>query len=124
MSRIGAKDTAPEIVVRRLLHGMGLRFRLHVKTLPGSPDVVLPRHRTVVFVHGCYWHRHPGCKRAYTPKTNAEFWEAKFARNVERDRRVSSQLADLGWRVIVVWECETRKPDKLLRKLERFLHDE
>lgn len=120
MSRIRGSDTTPERLVRSLLHRMGYRFRLHRKDLPGRPDIVLPRYRTVVLVHGCYWHRHPGCRLAYTPKSNADFWRAKFRENVSRDVRQSQELTALGWRVITVWECETRE----LRVLsERLLQD-
>ncbi|UVL54530.1 very short patch repair endonuclease [Pseudomonas sp. B21-035] len=120
MRLIKREHTQPELVVRRLLHRMGLRFRLHSKFLPGSPDVVLPKRRTVVFVHGCYWHRHPGCRYASTPKIRQDFWLPKFASNVERDNRKAEQLRDLGWRVVVVWECETKdlmSLDARLRKV-------
>lgn len=99
MSKIGNKDTKPELVVRRLLHRMGYRFRLHQKRLPGKPDIVLAKWKAVILVHGCYWHRHPGCKHASFPKTDSAFWEEKFAANVERDRIVRSQLEALGWKV-------------------------
>lgn len=105
MSGIRGKNTRPEIAVRKGLHRLGLRFRLHAR-LPGRPDLVFPRHRTAVFVHGCFWHRHAGCRFATTPATNAEFWQAKFANNVERDLRKIGELEHLGWRVIVVWACE------------------
>ena len=105
MSGIGGKNTKPEILVRRYLHGAGLRFRLHRAGLPGRPDLVLPRYRAVVFVHGCFWHRHSGCKFAYTPKSNLKFWTTKFRDNVERDIRIVAQLRKLGWRVFVIWEC-------------------
>ncbi|KFC50898.1 hypothetical protein DK37_05285 [Halomonas sp. SUBG004] len=108
MKAVRQKNTGAEVLTRRLLHGLGLRFRLHRKELPGSPDVVLPKHETVIFVHGCYWHRHPGCKYASTPKTNQDFWLNKFQRNVERDARNEEALRALGWRVLIVWECETR----------------
>ncbi|WLD14677.1 DNA mismatch endonuclease Vsr [Planctellipticum variicoloris] len=121
MSRIRSGDTKPELIVRSLLHRLGYRFRLHRKDLPGSPDIVLPRYRTVVFVHGCFWHRHQACPFTYTPKSRTEFWQAKFDRNVARDREVTKQLKALGWRVLIVWECEMQKPDKLARRLERFL---
>lgn len=99
------RDTKPELLVRRYLHAQGFRFRLDVRKLPGSPDIVLARHRAAIFVHGCYWHRHEGCRFATTPKTNAEFWQKKFAGNVERDSRAKSALLALGWRVAVIWEC-------------------
>src|SRR5262245_6705002 len=106
MSQIRSRDTRPERIVRSVLHHLGLRFRLHVQ-LPGRPDVVLSRHRTVVVVHGCFWHRHAGCKFAYTPKSNRSFWQRKFHENVLRDRRTSRAMRRLGWRVITVWECQT-----------------
>ncbi|KRH78319.1 very short patch repair protein [Ferrovum sp. JA12] len=109
MSGIKSKDTAPEMVVRRFLHRAGLRYRLHDYTLPGCPDLVLPRYRTVIFVNGCFWHRHPGCKLAYSPKNNFEIWQKKFDRNVLRDQRNIETLIKSGWRVIVVWECGLRK---------------
>lgn len=115
MAAIGRADTAPELAVRRYLHATGLRFRLHVAGLPGRPDVVLPGHRVVVFVHGCYWHRHPGCRFATVPGSNSQFWQRKFARNVQRDTEVKLALERLGWTVLVVWECETREPVALDR---------
>lgn len=117
MARIRGKDTKAEIFVRSLLHRMGFRFRLHRRDLPGSPDIVLPRHGIVVFVHGCFWHRHAGCEHATTPKSNSEFWLQKFAKNVERDKRNRRDLRRLGWKVVVVWECELKKPAKLKRHL-------
>ncbi len=108
MSRIRSRDTQPELVVRRGLHRLGLRFRLHRRSLPGTPDLVLRQHRACVFVQGCFWHRHPGCRQATTPKSNLAFWHDKFARNVARDRQSQRQLAALGWRVLVVWECELK----------------
>lgn len=107
MSRIRGKDTTPEVAVRSALHRLGYRFRLHRRDLPGRPDIVLPKHGTVIFVHGCFWHRHARCRYAYTPKSRVEFWQRKFQQNVERDRRVQRELRRLGWKVIVVWECET-----------------
>lgn len=106
MSRIRSSNTSPEVALRCALHSLGLRFRLHHKDLPSKPDIVLPRYRTVVFVHGCFWHRHNGCKVSNTPKVNTEFWVAKFDRNVARDTRARELLEAQGWRVIVVWECE------------------
>jgi DNA mismatch endonuclease (patch repair protein) len=107
MSGIRGRDTKPELEVRRYLHALGLRYRLHVADLPGRPDIVFPRHGAVVFVHGCFWHRHPGCRFAYQPKSNEEFWTSKFAKNIERDKRDALALTAMGWRVFVAWECET-----------------
>lgn len=109
MSRIPSHDTVPERAVRSLLHKAGFRFRLNVKNLPGSPDIVLPRHRCVVFVHGCFWHRHSGCKYCYTPKSRVAFWRKKFSANVDRDKVVQLKLRRLGWRVLIVWECEIKQ---------------
>lgn len=122
MSRIRAKDTKPEIAVRRLLHGMGFRFRLHASRLPGCPDIVLPRWKTVVLVHGCFWHRHKNCEFAYTPKTRVGFWIPKLSANAERDKRNLKLLKSSGWRPLVVWECETRCPAQLARRLNRAIH--
>ena len=119
MSRIGCKDTKPELKVRKVLHTLGYRFRLHRQDLPGRPDIVLPKWKTAIFVHGCYWHRHPGCKDASTPKTNIEFWQKKFLANKIRDERVSNELRSLGWKVIVIWECETKSSEKLVSLLTR-----
>ena len=106
MSRIRSKDTVPELALRRELHRLGFRYRLHGASLPGRPDLVLRKYKSVVFVHGCFWHRHDGCKIASIPKSNTEFWLQKFERNIARDRRVCLLLASEGWRVFVVWECE------------------
>ncbi|MBC2705609.1 very short patch repair endonuclease [Desulfobacula sp.] len=119
MSRIKNRDTKPEIAVRSLLHRMGYRFRLHRKDLPGKPDIVLPKYRTVILVHGCFWHRHEGCNLAYKVKSNVKKWEAKFARNVERDKTKRNKLLELGWQVKIIWECETK--DK--KKLKQIVHD-
>ncbi|MEX1097747.1 MAG: DNA mismatch endonuclease Vsr [Planctomycetales bacterium] len=121
MGRVRARDTQPELRVRRLLHGLGFRYRLHAADLPGRPDLVLPRYETVIFVHGCYWHRHRGCKRTTTPKANREFWQAKFAANKNRDRRNVQRLVRAGWNAIVVWECETRDPEMLADRLQSLL---
>lgn len=121
MSRISGVDTAPERFVRSLLHGMGFRFRLHDKALPGKPDIVLKKHRTLIFVHGCFWHRHEACRYCYSPKSNIEFWQAKFKRNVSRDTEVKQALRKLGWHVLTVWECEVANEKKLRRKLMRHL---
>ncbi|WP_415713066.1 very short patch repair endonuclease [Maridesulfovibrio sp.] len=117
MSRIRGKDTKPEMVVRSLLHRMGYRFRLHRKDLPGKPDIVLPKYKTVLFVHGCYWHRHEGCRHATVPKTNTDFWMNKFNKNIERDQRVRQELQQLGWRVVTIWECETKDKQLLMKIL-------
>jgi len=121
MSRIRDRDTAPEMAVRSLLHRMGCRFRLHRKDLPGKPDIVLSKYRTVIFVHGCFWHRHRRCKFAYTPKTRIDFWTEKFEKNIERDSRIQRRLRNLGWHVIVVWECKTHDLEKLKDRLNRLL---
>jgi DNA mismatch endonuclease (patch repair protein) len=109
MSKIRGKDTQPEMRIRRFLHAHGFRYRLHDKNLPGVPDLVFPRYRTVIFVHGCYWHRHSGCRYATLPGSNTEFWKQKFDKNVARDRNVVQQLLSAGWKVIVIWECGLRK---------------
>lgn len=114
MARIRGKNTGPEMRVRRIAHSMGLRFRLHRKDLPGRPDLVFPKHRLAVFVHGCFWHRHPGCGRASTPSTRPEFWRAKFDANVERDLRQQAALTQRGWKVLVLWECGL-KEDRSVR---------
>lgn len=106
MASIRSKNTKPEIVVRRYLHAAGFRYRLHQRSLPGCPDIVLAKYRCVVFVHGCFWHRHPGCDRAYTPKTRRAFWKKKFDDNVSRDRVQLRQLRQAGWRPLVIWECQ------------------
>jgi len=105
MSKIHSKNTKPEILVRRWLHSQGYRFTLHSKDLPGKPDIVLPKYRTVIFVHGCFWHGHPGCKNAKRPQQNSVFWNAKIDRNIERDSLNMDKLKALGWNVLVIWEC-------------------
>lgn len=121
MARIGPKNSKPEMVVRRLLHALGHRFRLHAKDLPGRPDIVFRSKKKAIFVHGCFWHRHPGCKKATTPKTRVEFWTEKFERNVARDRRKEVALREMGWQVLVVWECETKSVETLSAKLVQYL---
>lgn len=113
MAGIKGSDTQPEKLVRRYLHATGLRFRLHDHGLPGKPDIVLTRYKTVIFVHGCFWHRHPDCRYATTPATRADFWAEKFSANVLRDRRVAKALEALGWNVLTFWECELRDPEAL-----------
>ena len=121
MSKIKGHDTKPELAVRSLLHRMGYRFTVHApnnRKLPGRPDIVLPKYNTVIFVHGCFWHRHKNCKIASTPKTRENYWQEKFAANVARDKRNTRKLRHSGWHVLVVWECEVAKEDKLAAKLE------
>ena len=121
MAGIRGRDTKPELAVRRAVYRLGFRYRLHVRNLPGTPDLVFPRRRAVLFVHGCFWHRHTGCRLAYEPKSNVEFWRLKFARNVARDATATSQLADMGWEVLTIWECEVRETADLSVVLERRL---
>jgi DNA mismatch endonuclease (patch repair protein) len=121
MARIGKTDTKPELVVRRIAHRLGYRFRVHVNRLPGTPDLTFPKPRAVVFVHGCFWHQHTcnlGCRR---PKTRVEYWLPKLAGNVERDISVGDALKLLGWRALVIWECETRDSDKVVAQLRGLL---
>jgi DNA mismatch endonuclease (patch repair protein) len=121
MSKIRSKNTKPEKAVRSILHRMGYRFRLHDKSLPGTPDIVLARYRAVVDVRGCFWHAH-GCKVGRKkPASNVDYWQEKFARNIARDRRNAVELKKLGWKLVVVWECELKKPEKLAAKLRRRL---
>lgn len=117
MSGIKGKNTKPELMVRRYLHGRGLRYRLHGANLPGRPDIVLPRYRVVVFVHGCFWHQHSGCRYATMPSSRTNFWQNKLAQNVARDLYQINALIDLGWRVLVVWECELRGSKPRLEEL-------
>jgi DNA mismatch endonuclease (patch repair protein) len=124
MGRVKGRDTKPENLVRSFIHKMGYRFRIHRKDLPGNPDIVLPRHKKVIFVHGCFWHGHKRCPRSKRPSTNEEFWNLKLDKNIKRDKRFQRKLRCLGWKVSIVWECETKKPDRLIRKLGRFLNDE
>lgn len=119
MRRIRGKDTAPEKIVRSTLHRMGFRYRLHVRELPGKPDIVLPRYKTVIFVHGCFWHHHYGCKNARLPKQNAKYWVPKLEANVTRFALQAAKLRKQGWRVCVIWECETPDPDQLRYSLLR-----
>lgn len=112
MSRIAGKDTKPEELVRKYLFSKGFRYRKNVRKLPGTPDVVLPKYRTVIFVNGCFWHGHEGCKYFVWPKNNAEFWRQKIETNISRDQRKEAQLRDMGWNVMIVWECELRPPKR------------
>lgn len=120
MAKIRGTDTRPELIVRRLLHKLGYRYRLHAKKLPGRPDIIFPGRRAAIFVHGCFWHRH-NCIYAYTPKSRSEFWLRKFARNVERDAENQRQLDSAGWRILILWECEIESGDGLIERLKDFL---
>ena len=122
MSRIRGKNTAPELIVRSFLHRNGMRFRIHAANLIGKPDIILPKYRTVIFVHGCFWHRHKGCKYAYKPKSRKAFWKRKFIDNVNRFRQVKTQLVKTGWKTLIIWECETdniKKLSKILNALKQ-----
>lgn len=120
MSGIKGKNTKPELLLRSALHKLGFRFRIQRKDLPGKPDIVLPKYKTIIFIHGCFWHRHPGCKYAYTPKSNIEFWTSKLEGNVIRDRLTEKALEEMGWRILIVWECEIKtliENDSFLRSM-------
>lgn len=117
MSSIRGKDTGPEMIVRKFLHSRGFRYRLHVRDLPGRPDIVLPRYRTVIFVHGCFWHQHTNCRDAVTPKSNRTFWKTKLDGNVERDRRNLTALRSGGWRCLTIWECQISDGSRHLSRL-------
>ncbi|MCA0199879.1 MAG: very short patch repair endonuclease [Proteobacteria bacterium] len=121
MSRIRGRNTSPEVAVRRMIFGLGYRFRLHRRDLPGTPDIVLPRLRKAILVHGCFWHRHANCRDAVMPKTRPEFWRRKLEGNVARDKRSRALLRKAGWQVRVVWECELQRPKPLMSRLRRFL---
>ena len=121
MSKVRCRNTKPEILVRSLLHRLGFRFRLHRNELPGKPDIVFPSRRAVIFVHGCFWHQHPGCQKARIPETRNDFWRTKLQRNMERDVEHCETLRELGWNVLVVWECQTKDTGDLTRKLIKFL---
>ena len=121
MSRIKSENTGPEKRVRSLLHSLGFRFRLHRRDLPGTPDIVLPKYSTVVFVHGCFWHQHPGCKAACQPASRTDYWTPKLARNAQRDKENQIALKALGWNVVVVWECELKDTDTLVEKLKTVI---
>ena len=121
MSRISGKDTKPEILVRSLLHRMGYRFRLHKKELPGKPDITLPKHKKVIFVHGCFWHGHENCPRSKRPSTNVVFWNKKINGTIERDKQNIQNLENLGWETLILWTCEIKNHDVLKRKLTSFM---
>ena len=121
MRQIRSKDTKPEVLLRSLLHKLGYRFRLHRKDLPGKPDIVFPGRRKAIFVHGCFWHQHANCPEGRLPRTRSEYWTPKLTRNVERDRNHLEKLSRLGWKALVLWECEIHETEAVKRKLKRFL---
>lgn len=121
MAKVHGKNTAPELFVRKTAHSLGYRFRIHRADLPGCPDIVFPSRRKVIFVHGCFWHQHEGCKRASVPKTRQEFWLKKLASNVARDKQNVAALIEAGWEVLVLWECQIRDQGRLVRELRKFL---
>lgn len=121
MSAIKSRHTKPEIIVRSTLHRLGFRFRLHDKKLPGKPDVILPKYKTVIFVHGCFWHQHKGCKRSTIPKSNTDYWIPKLTANVARDSLHKANLEKIGWSVVVIWECETKKTNDLTKRINIIL---
>ncbi|MEA3231380.1 MAG: very short patch repair endonuclease [Thermodesulfobacteriota bacterium] len=124
MSRVSGRNTKPEIVVRSLLHNLGYRFRLHRKDLQGKPDIELPKHKKIIFVHGCFWHGHAGCLRSKRPSTNKKFWCEKLDKNIERDKETVDALRKLGWNVLIIWTCEVKDKDKLKTKLLSFLEND
>jgi DNA mismatch endonuclease, patch repair protein len=121
MARIRSKDTQPELRVRSLLHGLGFRFRLHSKQLPGSPDIILPKYNAVIFVHGCLWHGHSKCRRGRRPMSNVDYWNRKITRNLERDATNAELLRRLGWKRIVIWECELKDSNQIVNRLTSLL---
>jgi DNA mismatch endonuclease (patch repair protein) len=121
MAAISSKTTEPELIVRRMLFRLGYRFRLHVANLPGKPDIVFKGKRKAVFVHGCFWHRHPGCKYSSSPKTNVGFWREKFAKNISRDIKVQANLSEMGWDILIIWQCELKNADLLSKRLIEFM---
>ncbi|MBW2045509.1 MAG: DNA mismatch endonuclease Vsr [Deltaproteobacteria bacterium] len=121
MSLIRSVNTKPELVVRQILHSLGYRFRLHRQNLPGKPDIVLKKYNTVIFVHGCFWHQHKGCKRSNIPKSNVKYWKPKLSQNVKRDKNHKRLLRKSGWKIITIWECEGKHPDKIAKKLSKYL---
>lgn len=124
MAKIKGKDTKPEKVVRSLLHQMGYRFRLHRNDLPGNPDIVLPKHKKVIFVHGCFWHGHKDCSRAKRPSTNKKFWNEKLSKNMKRDKKNQDALRDLGWKYKIIWQCQVKSAKKIQKVLMKFISGE
>ncbi len=123
MSRIKNRDTKPESIVGSLLHHKGYLFRLHRKDLPGKPDIVLPRFKKIILVHGCYWHRHEGCIYAYNPKSRISFWQNKFNQNIIRDKMVHKELSQMGWQVYIIWECQTKKIELLEKRIDQIFSE-
>ena len=123
MSRVGSKNTKPELIVRSYLHRLGFRFRIHGSNLPGRPDIVLPKHKCVVFVNGCFWHRHKGCPRASMPSTRVDFWQSKFERNIARDQKNQRLLKETNWKVCLIWECEIAHASHREAKLKELAND-
>lgn len=121
MSSVKQRHTKPEITVRKLLHRLGYRFRLHDKKLPGTPDIVLPKYKSVIFVHGCFWHQHENCRKARRPTSNVEFWNEKLDKNIERDSRKESELKNTGWKVLTIWDCEIKYEETLIGKIKKNL---
>lgn len=121
MSLIRSTNTKPELIVRKILNSLGFRFRLHSQKLPGKPDIVLKKNKAVIFVHGCFWHKHARCKRSNMPKSNRKYWKQKLTNNVIRDRKHKYQLRKEGWKVITIWECEVKKPDKIAKRINSLL---
>lgn len=124
MSKIKGKDTSPEMAVRRLVYTLGYRYRLHRKELPGKPDIVFKGRRKVIFVHGCFWHGHPGCHRATIPKTNSDFWKGKIVQNKQRDREAIKKLEGMGYRCLIIWECEIKDVERLIDNITKFLEND
>jgi len=123
MASIRGKNTKPEIIVRSLLHQIGYRFRLHRRDLPGCPDIVLPKYKKVIFVHGCFWHGHKNCQRSKRPTSNKIFWDEKLSKNIERDKKNQENIRNIGWNFLVLWQCEIKDKDSLLNKLRKFLNN-
>lgn len=121
MSSVKQRHTKPEMIVRSLLHQLGFRFRLHREDLPGSPDIVLPKFRTAIFVHGCFWHQHKNCSKSRRPSSNQDYWNTKLDENISRDKRKEKELSKLGWRVVTIWQCEIRNLETLTKKLKKLL---
>lgn len=124
MSKIKGKDTKPEKIVRSILHRMGYRFRLHRKDLPGNPDIVLSKHKKVIFVHGCFWHGHKDCPRAKRPSTNKKFWNEKLTKNIDRDKKNQEKLQQAGWTPLVIWQCQIKEDQGIKEKLSEFFSSE